>query len=198
MSFQLEDGWGSGVKGRVSTDGQQLVRAESQELQHYYSFHKEQVYQVQGDFASVNNSTHAVLHLKNDDPDRDMVVSFIRMQLLDYAGGTALPNVATYWDVGFGRTVSSGGAAVTPVNMNRKSGNTASGTFTDNNPTMAGTFVEFDRWYPKEEGQMLVYSKQGSVVLGLNDTLEIRITSDHTSGVAQARVTFMMIPKTVI
>ena len=40
---------------------------------------------------------------------------------------------------------------------------------------------------------MMTFNKQGSVIVGQNDTLEIRVVSDHTAGTAYARVTFMMI-----
>jgi hypothetical protein len=75
--------------------------------------------------------------------------------------------------------------------MNASSGNSAAVTATDNNPTMAGTFLEFDRYYPASEADQLTYNKEGALVLGQNDTFEIRITSDHTSGVAQARISFI-------
>jgi hypothetical protein len=191
MALQILDGQGRGYNAGVTAEGLLRVQAQTNALQFHHSREHEAAYQVQGDFASVNNSTHTVLHLKNTSATKLVVVTYIRCQFLDYAGGTALPNVATYWGFGLNRTVSSGGTAVTPLNMNASSGNSAAVTATDNNPTMAGTFAEFDRWYPKEEGQMLTYNKEGSLILGQNDTFEIRITSDHTSGVAQARISFI-------
>ena len=55
---------------------------------------------------------------------------------------------------------------------------------------MAGTFVELDRYYIQSEADAVVYNKEGSIVLGKDDTLEIRIVSDNTSGTAYARVSF--------
>jgi hypothetical protein len=191
MSIKILDGSGSGNTAGVTAEGLLRVQAQTNALQFHHSREHGSSYQVQGDFASVNNSTHSVLHLKNDSATKLVVVTYIRCQFLDYAGGTAIPNVATYWDFGFNRTVSSGGTAVTPVNMNANSGNAASITATDNNPTMAGTFAEFDRYYPTSEGDLLAFNEDGALILGQNDTLEIRITSDHTSGVAQARISFI-------
>jgi hypothetical protein len=191
MSIKILDGSGSGNTAGVTGEGLLRVQAQTNALQFHHSREHGSSYQVQGDFASVNNSTHSVLHLKNDSATKLVVVTYIRCQFLDYAGGTALPNVATYWDFGLNRTVSSGGTAVTPVNMNANSGNAASITATDNNPTMAGTFAEFDRYYPTSEGDLLAFNEDGALILGQNDTLEIRITSDHTSGVAQARISFI-------
>jgi hypothetical protein len=76
--------------------------------------------------------------------------------------------------------------------MNRTSGNIASLTCFDESPVMAGTFVQFDKWYPAA-GAMIVYNKQGSIILGLNDTLEIRLVTDHTAGNALVRVTGMFV-----
>ena len=193
MGLMIDDGVGQGYSAKVTKRNQLATYTESASIQHYISANQGQAYQVIGDFATVNNSTHTVLHVKNSDSDRVMVVTYIRVNLLDFAGGTSVPNVATYFDIGFGRTVSSGGTAVTPVNMNRDSGNTASVTATDNNPTMAGTFTEIDRHYVQAEGQEWAYNKEGTVILGLNDTIEIRVTSDHTSGVAYARMSFIML-----
>ena len=191
MALQILDGQGRGYTAGVTQEGLLRVQAQTNAIQFHHSREHGSAYQVQGDFASVNNSTHAVLHLKNTSSTKVVVVTYIRCQFLDYAGGTALPNVATYWDFGLNRTVSSGGTAVTPVNMNATSGNAASVTATDNNPTMGGTFLEFDRYYPSSEADQLTYNKEGTLILGQNDTFEIRITSDHTSGVAQARVSFI-------
>lgn len=191
MGIQILDGQGGSNVAGVTSEGLLRVQAQTNAIQFHHSREHGSAYQVQGDFASVNNSTHAVLHLKNTSSSKLVVVTYIRCQFLDYAGGTALPNVATYWDFGLNRTVSSGGTAVTPVNMNATSGNASSVTATDNNPTMGGTFLEFDRYYPSSEADQLTYNKEGTLILGQNDTFEIRITSDHTSGVAQARVSFI-------
>jgi len=193
MALTIEDGGGSGKLAKVDDEGQMLVVAESQELQHHVARVEQNAYQVIGDFASVNNSTHTILHIKNNDTTKNLAVTFVRLQFLDQAGGTALPAAATRFELGFGRTFSSGGTAVTPVNTTAFSSKVASVTCYDNNPTMAGTFTELDRYYVKDEGDSIVYNKQGSIILGLNDTFEVRIVSDHTSGLAYARVTFIMI-----
>jgi hypothetical protein len=74
--------------------------------------------------------------------------------------------------------------------MNFDSGNVAPATAYEESPVMAGTFTEFDAYYP-DGSTMMVFNKHGSIVLGLNDTLEVRLVSDHTAGVAYARVTGM-------
>ena len=190
MGIQIEDGAGSGVQAKVDSNKELLVKSNSASLQHIISERDGEAYQVIGDFASVNNSTHTVLHIKNTSATKFLVVTYIRLQTIDLAGGTAPPNAGLYWQIGKNRTVSSGGTAVTPANVNFASGKTAEATCTDNNPTMAGTFVELDRYYIQSEADAVVYNKEGSIVLGKDDTLEIRIVSDNTSGTAYARVSF--------
>lgn len=178
----------------VSNNNQLQVVAESKSLQHYISLEEQNTYQVIGT-VTIANATTTVLHLKNDDPDKYMVISYIRAQTIDAASGTALPSAATYFDLGYGRTVASGGASVTPVNTNALSGKVASITATANGPTMAGSFTELDRWYCDADAGSVEYNKEGSLILGLDNTFEVRLTSDHTSGTAYVRVTFMMIDR---
>jgi hypothetical protein len=192
MGFSITDGTGKGYEAKVGSDNRAHVEAKSQSLQHVISKEEGQSYQVIGDFASINNSTHTILHIKNTSSTRYLVVTYIRLQTIDLAGGTAPPDSGTYWEIGTGRTVSSGGSAVTPVNMNIASGNSADATCTDNNPTMSGTFTQIDKVYPESEADLITYNKEGALILGKDDTIEIRIASDNTSGEAIARVSFIM------
>jgi len=175
----------------ASMDGQLSVISESLELQHYVSRVKENTYQVISVDTGITAATETQMHIKNDDPDKLCVISFIRVQAI--TNTASKPVVGEYWQLGFGRTVSSGGTAATPVNTFVGSGNTASVTCTGINPTMAGTFTEIDRWY-NESNNIQVWNKQGSIILGLNDTFEARLVSGGT-GEAMCRVTFMMIDK---
>ena len=116
----------------------------------------------------------------------------MRAQIVGATGG-AFNSLTNYLEMGFGRTVASGGTPTTPANMNRSSGVVASVTATEGAPTMAGTFAEVgDRWHPTASGEAAVYNKEGSVILGLNDTMELRYVGTHTAGEIFARVTFMM------
>lgn len=190
MGLQLEDGTGDGFSAKVNKYNELLTSADSKPIQHVISVRDGQSYQVIGDFTSINNSTHTVLHIKNTSSSRNLVITYIRMQTIDLAGGTAPPSATNYWQIGTGRTVSSGGSTVTPVNVNFSSGNTADVTATDNNPTMSGTFTELDRYYIQSEGDTVTYNKEGSIIIGKDDTLEIRIVASSTSGTAYARVSF--------
>jgi len=189
MGLILEDGLGSGRSVGVTSENQLNTVSESHELQHHVSLKNERAFQVISVDTGITAKTQTILHIKNDDSTRLLIVSFIRMQAI--TNTASKPVVGEYFEMGFGRTVSSGGTAATPVNMNASSGNTASVTATGIDPTMAGTFTAIDRWYNEGNG-MIVYNKQGSLILGLNDTFEVRLLSAGT-GEAYCRMTFMMI-----
>ena len=95
MSLHIEDGGGSGQLVKVSSEGRLNTVSVNQELQHYTSISDGNSYQVIGDFASLNNSTFPILHIQNTDTTRNMVVSFIRMQIIGAAGGNF--NASTYY-----------------------------------------------------------------------------------------------------
>ncbi len=191
MGLQIEDGEGQGVSAGV-TDGHQLkVLAESHELQHHNSLFFGRVYQVIGD-VNVTGGIQTVLHMTNNSTNR-LAITFLRMQGVSFTGGTVLPNSGTFCQFGFGTTYTSNGVDVTPVNVNRTSNNTANVTAKDDGPVVGGTFIEVDRWYPNALAEQFVFDKQGSVILGKNDTCEIRSTTDHLTGIAYTRMTFMFI-----
>jgi len=190
MGINIEDGKGSGRTAAVTSINQLEVVSESHELQHHYSRHNGTVFQAISTDTGITAKTQTLLHLKNTDADRICVVTFIRMQAI--TDTASKPVVGEYFEVGFGRTVGSGGTATTPVVMNRSSAKVASVTATGVDPTMAGTFVLCDKIYNKASGEEIVFNKQGSMILGLNDTVEVRLVSGG-AGEAKCRITFMMI-----
>lgn len=192
MGFVIEDPR-NGTTARVNDEGNLNTRAITHSLQHHHSRNDGQVYQVIGD-ATVTAGTNTVLHITNDSDTKWLIGTFIRMQSVDLAGGTAPPSANTYFQMGFGTTWSSGGIEVFPTNMNRTSGNEPSITAYDGLPTVTGTFTEIDRYYPDSDADQVTFNKAGSLILGKNDTLEIRLVTDNTSGTAYARVTFVMLP----
>ena len=178
-----------GTVAGVTSEHQVKVEAEIHELQHHVSRTTGQSYQVTGETDTLTAATITVLHIRNDDPDRELVISFSRMGIV--GANATMPAITDYFQLGFDGTVT-GGTEVTPINVSRNSGADAGVTATASTPTSAGTFLEIDMWPPKEDGDRNSYNKQGSVILGLNDTFEIRFTSTSTTGKAWARITFMM------
>jgi hypothetical protein len=194
MGLQLEDGTGKGYQAKITNENQLKTVAEIHELQHHISATAGQVYQVVGELIGVNTGASTVLHLKNSSTTRIGVVSYMRFQTPTPSGnGDWLPDGGTYFQIGSGTTYSTGGTSVTPFNMNLTSGNVADLVAYKDSPTVTGTFTEFDRWYP-DGGGMQTYNKHGSLILGLDDTIEVRFTTDRPAlQVAWCRITIMLI-----
>lgn len=157
------------------------------------SHNEGEAYQVLGT-TTLSSGTVPILHIANNSAIKDVVVTYIRHQILDNSGGTDFPNVSNYFKIAFGRTYVSGGTEVDPVNLNTESGNEAEVTVYDSGPILTGTAREIDRWYTKEEGDMNVFNKEGSVVLGRNGTLELSYIGDQSAGIVYVRLSFIMIP----
>lgn len=174
----------------ITSDHQALVRSENRELQHAVAIKRQRTFQVISVDTGITAKTQTLLHLKNTDPARKCVVSFIRFQAI--TNTASKPVVGEYFEVGFGREVASGGTAATPVNTFVGSGRTANVTATGIDPTMSGTFTAIDRWYHQASGDMHTFNKQGSIILDLNDTMEVRFVAAGT-GEAMCRLTFMML-----
>jgi len=184
----ITDATGFGFGAEVNDNNQLSTIAESHSLQHHVSHYQGQAYQVMGS-ADIASGTVVVLHITNNDSDRDLVLTYIRHQVVDY-GGT-MPAVTSYLQAGYGRTYSSGGAAVTPTNMNTRSSNTADVTVYDSAPTLAGTATYFDRWYTKAEGDMHAWNKEGTVIIGKGHSFELSYVGDSATGIVFARVSFV-------
>ena len=180
----------TGQLAEVNANGQLEVRSESNSQQHFISHNFGQSYQVHGSTDTLTAATHTVLHIKNTDPGRDLVISYIRLQLV---AANASDTLTDYFEFGFKTEVASGGAAVTPINLNKKVGSVALVTATKTSPTMSGTLESLEHWHPKASGDINTFNKDGSIILGLNDTFEIRYISTSTTGIARARITFMMV-----
>jgi hypothetical protein len=187
----IKDGTGSGKNAQVTDKNQLSVKSESESIQHSQSFVEEQAYQIRGN-TNLASGTITCLHVTNNSPTRSLVVTYIRHQTVGASGGTSFPNVSNYFAVGFGTEYVSGGDSCTPINVNKGSGNTADITTYCNAPTVTGTFSEIDRWYTKADGDMNTYNKEGAVILQPNFTLELRYVGDHTSGIINTRVSFIM------
>jgi len=193
--FKIEDGTGNSYEAEVTDEHQLKTVAEIHELQHHISHHDQQVYQVIGEVLNVNPGTNTILHITNESTTHNMTATYIRVQAVDLYGGSTIPSSGTYFQIGRDTTYTSNGTATTPVNMYFASANSADVSAYKDNPTLGGSFTEFDRWYLEADGKMMTFNKHGSVMVGQNDAFEIRFITDAMSGVAYCRLTFCMIRK---
>lgn len=194
-SVRIEGGTGKGYDAAVTEDNQLKTVAESQSQQHYESYYNGRVYQAIVDIP-INGNTVA-LHMTNDSQNRYMVATYIRLQTVELAGGTTLPDQNTYFTLSFDGTYSSGGQVVTPVNMRRDSGK-LSDVSCYSNANITGDTEFFDRWYVESDYKEHTFNKEGSLILGFRDTMQITMNTDHTSGRVKARVAYMEVPNDLV
>lgn len=189
--MQIQDGMGTGKKAHVDNNNRLEVKSFSESIQHTMSHVDEQAYQAIG-ISNLRNGVTPVLHLTNNSTNRDVVVTHIRHQVLDNSGGTAFPNSSNYLRIALGRIYDSGGVEVMPTNINTNSGNNADVTIFNGNATLSGTATVIDRWYTKAAGDMYEFNKEGSLIIGIGDTLELSYVGDQTAGVVYSRLSFLM------
>lgn len=187
--MKIESGTGNGRYAAVDNSNRLVVAAVSLPRQHVVSKVDNDAYQIIGT-ATPANGTVNVLHLANNTSDKTYTVTYIRNQIVDPAGGTALPSAANYWQMGFGLSYSSGGSAVSAVNAFAGASKTPGAIAYDSNPTLSGTFDEIDRYYFKADGDVETYSKNGSLIIPPGRSLTARFVGDNTSGTVYTRFSF--------
>lgn len=192
MSDTIKDGKGRGYLAGVDINNRLLTTSRTSQIQHSISHNEKQAYQVIG-LASLASGSVVGLHIKNSSAVRDLVITYIRHQIISSGGGGTFPDINNYFKISLGREYDSGGAEAIPVNLYRGSGNNAEVVVYQNNPTLVNTAHEIDRWYTKEDGDMNLFEKEGSVIVAPNNTLELSYVGDQTSGSLYTRLSFLMV-----
>lgn len=191
--MKIESGKGTGTLAGVDKNNRLMTNSVSVPIQHEASKERAKAFQVWGE-ATLANGTVTPLILTNSSSDQVATITYIRWQLIDPSGGTALPNASNYVQIGTDVEFSSGGSEVTPVNMSLGSAILSNVSCYDTNPTLTGTLTAFDKEYAKAEGEVFKYSKEGSLVVPPGKSLALQYVGDHTSGTVYARFSFFMSP----
>lgn len=181
--MKIESGIGNGKWVAVDKHNRLETQSESASIEHTISKRDEYSFQIFGT-ASLTNGTVIPMIVKNTSTTKDLTVSHINWQIVDPAGGNTLPHSANYLSLSKGRSFSSGGAVKTPTNVHIGSGTQAAVEAYDTNPTMTGTAEEFDRWYPKDEGDHYTFTayETGPLILNPGQTIEFSFVGDQSSG----------------
>lgn len=192
MPDTIRDGGGHGYLARVNKDLKLHTYAVAAPHQHVVSEEKQDAYQVIGEAnLSTGAVTDTILQITNTSSTKRAVITYIRHQLTA-AVGLTIPASDAYFQVNLGTAYSSGGTAVTPVNVYSGSGNTAEVTAYEGKPTVTGG-SEIDRWYTKEVGDMHVFVKEGALIVPPNKGISLAYVHPAiTSGHVYTRVSFMM------
>lgn len=191
MAEQIRDGTGTGNLVKVDSTNRLLVDAKSASLQHSISHDDQLAFQVVS-AGTPTNGTTTITHIKNTSNTRNLIITFIRIQSLGLTGGTSIPDSSNYWSIRLGRTYVSDGSLLTPVNVSAGSSNSPEATIYNSNPTLTGTALEIDRYYPVSDGDKETYNKESALIVPPGQTFEIAYVGDHTSGTLYARVSFFM------
>ena len=190
--MQIEDGTGKGYGLKIGKEGHLRSVSITNDMPAHISQHEGLSFQCVATHVISGAGTKTVLHIRNDSDTHVLIPTLWLIQLVDPAGGTAVPSINTYTTLTFGETYSSGGTALTPVNLNRMSSNIPAATIYHNNPTLTGTATEFNRHYIVDEDAYL-FDTRDTLVLGRNNTLAIKCVTDHTSGTLLVVLRFSMV-----
>ena len=191
MPDHIRDGTGKANLAKVGDDNRLWTDAISNSAQHIAAHADQDAFQVIGTTTPAA-ATVVVLHGKNNHPTKDLVLTYVRHQVVDQSGGTAFPNASNYFRMALDRTYASDGASAVPVQLTAGNGKTSQTTWYTSTPTLVGTAREFDRFYTKAEGDMNTFNKEGTVIVPPNGTIEFSYVGDHTSGTIYCRVSFYM------
>ena len=181
----------TGKSAAVDNLNRLQVRSVSEPIQHWISHERGLSFQVLGE-TTLASGTVWPLFIKNTDTTNQIVFTRIRHQVIDQAGGTAIPNVNNYLKMSFDTTYTSGGTALTPANMHRGKANSpvllaySGATLSTTNEIIA------DKWFTQLEADMYVWDQEGSLILSPGQTLAFGYTGNQTSGLVSVRVSFVI------
>jgi hypothetical protein len=181
---RIDDGRGKANQARVGDDLRLWTDSKSVSAQHVASAENELAFQVSTSQA-ITNSDVPVIHIINNSSDYHMVITYIRLMSI----GAAASNVGAYFTILLGGERSSGGATITPVNMNSESSETSDSTIYDGSSslTISGG-SEIDRNYTANT--MLTYSKEGALVLTKGTTFTVNHLGSTVAGTVYCRVSY--------
>ncbi len=191
MPDTILDGRGQGNVAGVDLDGRLKVVSKNKPLQHLISQEDEEVYQVIGT-APLAATTVVALHIKNLSSTKNIIITYIRHQIIGPAGGATLPDAGNYYSIALGRTYVSGGSVAIPINVHVGSGHSANVIVYKGAPVLTGTAEEIDRWYTKAEADMNSFNKEGALIISPNNTMELSYIGDQTSGTIYTRLSFAL------
>lgn len=196
MGIQIEDGTGTGILAAVSDENLVRTLSETGVTAGHVSNVAGNTYSVIGT-ATVVSGIVVALHIVNNDPTLIFALDRCLVQGVSISGGTIIPNQGAFFSLGYNRTVSSGGTSSLPTTLNRTAVTIANVTATAGNPNMNAipTFVESHRWYIQANGVAfeLIRPEVDDIILGRTNTMEVRYTSDNTSGTVIATAKFIMV-----
>jgi len=180
---KVQSGAGFGYEAKVDKDLRLWVSAKTEPSQQNSSHSKERAFHVSYSQA-ITNSDVPLIVMTNDNPDLDIVVTQIRMMSI----GAAASNVGAYFRVLVGGSYASGGAAVTPVNMNSESAVPSLSTIYNGSSSLSvtgGNEVDLD--YTANE---MIEINNGTMILTNGTSMSLRHLGSTVAGTAYVRISY--------
>jgi len=181
--MKIQSGAGFGYEARVDKDLRFWVASKTEPAQQNASHTKERAFHVSYS-QTITNSDVPLIVMTNDNPDLDIVVTQIRMMSI----GAAASNVGAYFRVLVGGSYTSGGASVTPVNMNSASAVPSLSTIYNGSSSLVvtgGSAVDLD--YTANE---MIEINNGSTILTNGTSMSIRHLGSTVAGTAYVRISY--------
>ena len=202
MGITIEDGLGTGNMAEVF-DNRLRTFAVQDSLMNHLSVEPEHqtVFDVVGSIVVgsgvTSTSGGVVLFVQNNDTTRFLVVDRIYVQVAQPVVAS-LPQTSTFFSIGFGRTYLSGGAALSVVNENRFTTNTANATAVNSAGALlgvTGSFTEALRFYPQAGPVFEMVPQAGdSIILTRGNSIEVDFNAGILgSGIALAVMRFAQV-----
>ena len=181
---RIKDGTGLSYSAKVDSSNRLTTAAVTTSGQSYFSRINEDAYQVWGQ-VNIDTSSTPILYLENTSSNKDLVVTYIRVA----TAGAADTNPNAYFAIMADCEYVSGGAVVTPINMNVGSARAAEALCYSGSTALTLTSGnEIDRNFEANTTQ--VYNKEGSLILKTGASMCIHHIGSTVSGVAYARISF--------
>jgi hypothetical protein len=188
--MRIEDGKGRGYFAEVDENHHVLVKAFTASAQSRASQEDGSAYQVLSGAVDIATSAQEILLLKNTSETKNVIITYIRVETI----GAAAATETAFLTVNLGGVYTSGGDAVTPVNVNTGSSSVADVVaYSGTTAIVASGYSEIDRYY--EANNQITYNKEGAVVLDTNGVLSINHIGSDTNGAIHARISFYMTEK---
>jgi hypothetical protein len=146
--------------------------------------HHQRSFQVISGIRNISSAgAYGILSLKNNDSDRSLIVTYIRMGVDKIETAQALCEIYVGGDW-------VAGTAVTPINLNMASNINASVTAHYNSVPTSSSLI--DSRYLKGPDEV-VYNKEGSIIVPTDEIISLKITTETAAVNAYGRLSFIMI-----
>ena len=177
MPDTIRDGKGKGYLASVTACNRLLTDSVSKNVEFVISKDFGNMYNI-STTCEISAGNNHILYIKNNDPNRNLVVSEIKFQIIN---STDLPNINNYLSLTFNPTLNTIGTTVNSINLRQGSGNIADITSYSCPDVTLDSNLEAFRVCPNNN-ELYTLDKRGSIMLNHNDSLVFTYNSNNDTG----------------